>query len=199
MNSFAQKKGRALLTHTRVSLSPTSTLLRARIVILLIFSIATSQSWFAIGADSVAESPWFGLNLDSRASIVDTAPVEYVIWLTEFFATEDLFNLQLVAEDADPDNDGEINRLEYFADLDPTDNDDRFRFSFGGVENRVLTISPLREGVNFTILRSLDLESWLVLDPAFYRTFGENAQVDLPIPPESVFYRLQLDEPDLSL
>ena len=101
-------------------------------------TIATPEMRIAKGMQSVEESAWFGLNLDERPSIVDTASIEYVIWLTEFFVTEDLFDLPLVGEDSDPDNDGDENRLEYFANLDPTDTNDRFRFSFGGVEDRIL-------------------------------------------------------------
>ncbi len=164
-------------------------------LIFTVLALEVRESW---GADSVAESPRFGLNLDPRVSIVDTAPVDYVIWLTQFYTIEDLFNLPLVAEDSDPDNDGGLNRFEYRANLDPTDAGDRIRISFDGSSEGSVTFSPLKAGVNFRIELSNDLEDWQVLAPDLYEKFGDDVKIDLGELPDRAFYRVELLEPDPS-
>ncbi len=166
---------------------------------IAVFAFTTLGGLSSQATQSVAESPPFGLNFDGRPSIIDTAPVDYVVWLTEFFTTEDLFNIQLVAEEADADSDGRSNRFEYLAALDPSSGDQEFKIIVSDGDAPSIEISPLRNGVNFRIEKSVDLESWIDLESNTYERIDQNVRIRVEPEAEKSFYRIRFLDRDLSI
>ncbi len=143
-------------------------------------------------AQVMSESHPFGLNLDGRPSILEIAPVDYVVWLAEFFTMEDLFNVELVAEEGDADSDGKSNRFEYLAALDPTNGEENFRILIDSGDSPSVLISPFKDGVNFQIQKSRDLVNWTSLDANAFERIGESVRLLLDTVDADDFYRVQL-------
>ena len=160
--------------------------------ISLIFAIVASHA--ALATQSVEESAPFSLNLDGRVSILEQAPVDYVVWLSSFFEVEDLFDLSKVGQDADPDFDGETNLFEFWANSNPANREADFRIMLPLVEGEAIRFGPLRAGARFTIERSLDLQGWIEVDRGIIGE-SEEALIELPPDVEPAFIRLRLLEP----
>ena len=154
-------------------------------------------AWLVLGGipihatQFVSESPPFSLNLDGRPSIADTASMDYVLWLTEFFTIEDLFDVLLVAEESDADFDGKTNRSEYLAASNPVSGNQDFRIAIIDGESRSIEISPLEDSVFFLIEKSADLENWTNLESNAYEKENQSVRILIEPTSERVYYRIR--------
>ncbi len=169
-----------------------------KLVVVINLILFALEGAIAYAAQSVSESEPFGLNLDGRPSIVDTASVDYVVWLSEYFELEALFDLDLVSEDSDADSDGRVNLFEYRAGLDPASGVQDFWVIVTGGESPAVEIFPIKEGVRFEIEGSSELVNWTVRATGSFEETGATGRVGLEPDATPAYFRVRLLERDPS-
>ena len=142
-----------------------------------------TQSGSLQARQAVSESNWIELEFRSQ---------EFLTWLRIYFSEEDLYDVHLADSEADPDGDGDSNRFEFLAKLDPTDREIRFKITFSGDAREELRIGPVASGVNFETQHSTDLENWTTISSGSYQQVGDEFLVDLRSMPSRSFYRVLL-------
>ena len=118
-------------------------------------------------------------------------------WRFAHFGT--LAGTGTAADDADPDGDGQINRLEYLAGTDPTLRASVLVFEMNspGISPRSLCVRPVRPGVRYVVQVSDDgLANWNNWPALLYDAPSDGIVLNDPDEPTGFprFYRLRLEE-----
>ena len=94
------------------------------------------------------------------------------VWLEDHFSGEQLSDANFVGDLADPDGDGQNNRFEFLAKMDPMDRESRLRLDFAGESKDWLRLEPVVDGIAYEIQTSDDLVSWNIFELGTFSQVG---------------------------
>ncbi|MEM9158551.1 MAG: S8 family serine peptidase [Verrucomicrobiota bacterium] len=117
-------------------------------------------------------------------------------WLTEFFGLERPEPLGQWSGEGDLDGDGTSNRLEFFLDLDPSDDSSRFVYDLQVVSETEFRYvgAPLKEGLDYGLEISDDLANWVRLEGVSQEMEGDQVTFSFEREERFSFIRLRVSQ-----
>ncbi|EDY81096.1 PEGA domain family [Verrucomicrobiia bacterium DG1235] len=120
----------------------------------------------------------------------ETEQAEFLTWLAQYFSEEELADASLAGESADPDMDGQANRYEFVARVDPTDRSSLVEVYYVDDSREFMRVSPIVSGLNYDIQYTEGFDNWSSVGSELQEVIEDEIQIDLRGMPEGRYYRV---------